>query len=232
MSGEATHPYYQARKAQIVAEFMQSLDLIADHFARRLPEHPLKDLRPTVRDAMEEVFPIIPYVGGETGRMTTFFEQNVGIIALGRVLRRLGVASETISELLRKTFMARLSSLPQEERLALGRQWLSKENQAYLRGTAVESEGRVNPGDFVYHFVEAGVTDEGEAFDFGLDYSECGFCKLCKSSGDEDLLPMMCAMDFEVYGLRGIELFRSTTLASGAKQCNFRFRTKRDAGDA
>lgn len=232
MSGEATHPYYEERKALIVAEFGKSLDLVADHFARRLPQHPLSVLLPAVHEEMGRVFPIIPYVGGEEGRMTTFFEQNVGIIALGRVLRRLGVASDLISDLLRKTFMARLSSLPEAERFALGRQWLSAENQAYLRGTAVESEGRVNPGDFVYHFVEAGVTEEGEAFDFGLDYSECGFCKLCKSSGDEDLLPMMCAMDFEVYGLRGIELFRSTTLASGAKQCNFRFRAKRDSDDA
>lgn len=231
MSGNQTHPYYAARKPQIVEEFLESLQLSADAFAQQLPLHPLEDLRPEILAEMECVFPTIPYVGGDEGRMTTFFEQNVGIIALGRVLRARGVPTATISRLLRKTFMARLAGLPQGERFALGRKWLSAENQAYLRETALESEKRANPGDFVYQYVEAGETEDGEAFEFGLDYHECGFCKLCKAGGDEDLLPMMCAMDDEVYGLRGVRLFRTTTLAGGDKKCNFRFRSMSDPSD-
>jgi hypothetical protein len=231
MRSSELHPYYAARKPRIVADFLESLNLASATFAERLPEHSLEALTPLVLDEMERVFPTIPYVGGAEGRMTTFFEQNVGVIALGRVLRSLAIPIPTISQLLRTTFMSRLANLPDEERLALGRQWLSKENQAYLRTVSHESARRENPGDFVYEFVEPGLTEDGEPFDFGLDYHECGFCKLCKAGGDEDLLPMMCAMDDEVYGLRGIKLFRTTTLASGAKKCNFRFRAMDDPTD-
>ena len=34
---------------------------------------------------------------------------------------------------------------------------------------------------------------------------------------------MICAMDEESYALRGIALSRTTTLASGARCCNFRY---------
>ena len=90
------------------------------------------------------------------------------------------------------------------------------------------SDTKANPGDFVYQFVESGNVASGESFEFGLDYSECGFCKLCKANGDEELLPVMCAMDREIYAVRGVELFRSTTLASGGSRCDFRFRALAD----
>ncbi len=222
------HPYYAARKPQIVAEFLENVDLVAAEFTAQAPAVALMRIKLETVEEMENVFPTIPYVFGEIGRMTTFFEQNVGIIALGRVLRRHGLGKKAISLLLRRTFLARLSSLPKEDRFALGRQWLSEKNQAYLRVMAPESEKRGNPGDFVYAYVEGGDTEDGDRFEFGLDYHECGFCKLCKSNGDEDLLPMMCAMDDEVYGLRGVKLFRTTTLAGGDKKCNFRFRAMTD----
>ena len=221
------HPYYQARRPAIVADFQDCLQSADEDFQTLVPQHPLEQLRPLVLQELDRVLCTLPYVGGGSGRMTPFFEQAAGFFALGRVLRSLGVPMDITAALMRKTFLARLLRLSQEQRLALGHQWLAEDNQAYLRVLARSSEERANPGDFVYQFVDPGVTENGEAFDFGLDYTECGFCKLCKANGDEELLPVMCSLDQEVYALRGIELFRSTTIASGGGRCNFRFRSKR-----
>lgn len=223
MNSAEIHPYYLARKPQILAEFLESMRLAQQHFQTLLPNQTFEDLIEPVLAEMERVLPSLPYVGGAEGRMTLFFEKNAGVIALGRVLRGLGVPVGTISKILRKTFLAKLSNLPDADRFRLGREWLSKGNQAQLRMTAQQSRERENPGDFVYEYVEAGQTESGETFEFGLNYHECGFCKLCKASGDDDLLPMMCAMDEESYGLRGVRLYRTTTLAGGDSHCNFRF---------
>ncbi len=223
------HPYYRERKPEIVAEFLTSLDVASPDFEDLMPGHSLTALTPRFLDELDQVLVTLPYVGGAEGRMTPFFERNAGVIALGRVLREMGVPIDAISTLMRKTYLSKLAGLPEAERLALGREWLSKESQAYLRQTALKSGERENPGDFVYHFVEAGLTPDGEPFEFGLNYSECGFCKLCKAGGDEDLLPSICAMDEEVYALRGIRLYRTTTLAGGDSQCNFRFGPMTDA---
>ena len=100
---------------------------------------------------------------------------------------------------------------------------MSPENLEMLRKLAKKSRKRENPGDFVYTFLEAGIDEDGESFEFGLNYHECGFCKLCAKTGDSDVLPMICAMDEESYALRGIRLKRTQTLASGANYCNFRY---------
>lgn len=222
------HPYYQQRRPAIAADFEASLDLASAEFEKLLPSKPLQELKPRLFEELDRVLTTLPYVGGASGRMTPFFEQAAGFFALGRVLRSDGVPMETTATLMRASFMAKLMSLPPEQRVALGEKWLSPDNQAVLRVVAAASKDKENPGDFVYQFVEPGRTEDGESFDFGLDYSECGFCKLCKANGDEELLPVMCAMDKESYGLRGVELFRSTTLANGADRCNFRFRALKD----
>lgn len=231
MSDRGTHAYYLARRPQIAADLEESLRLVKPAFDELLPSVPLDTLRPSVMDELSRVLEFLPYAGGAEGRMTQFFEQGAGIIALGRVLRERGVPGAVMSVLMKKTFLARLAAMPREQRHALGRQWLSPENQAYLRREALGSEHRENPGDWVYSFVEAGATDKGETFDFGLDYSECGFCKMCKAGGDEDLLPHFCAMDHESYGMRGITLYRSTTIAGGDERCNFRFKALPETGE-
>mgnify|MGYP002424651859 CR=1 FL=1 len=154
--------------------------------------------------------------------MTQYFEQNAGVFALGRVLRRRRVAAKIMSPLLRHVFLAKLRSRPRDERLQMGRRFMSDASKAMLRSDAVRSQRREDPGDFAYRFVEPGSAGE-KAFEFGLDYDECGFCKMSKANGDEDILPMICAMDEESYALRGIALSRTTTLASGARCCNFRY---------
>jgi hypothetical protein len=224
MHDDGLHPYYREHKARILREFRESLRLARPHFDALLPDQPLEALEPALLEAFEQVFPTLPYVGGADGRMTPFFEQGAGVLALGRVLRARSVAVPVIATLIRKTFVARLASLPEVERRALGERFLSAENQAFLREQAKASQERADPHDFVYRFVEAGHTPEGEPFGFGIDYTECGFCKLCRRNGDEDLLPHLCALDGEYYALRGIDLKRSTTIAGGDGRCNFRFR--------
>lgn len=223
MTSNPIHPYYLERRSAIVADFLHSLALSATEFEALLPHHLLPDLQSKVLRELDEVLATLPYVGGATGRMTPFFEQSAGFFALGRVLRSLEVPMEITAALMRKSFLAKLLALSQEQRNELGRTWLSQENRQQLRGLAAASQERLNPGDFVYDFVESGVAEDGSAYEFGLNYSECGFCKMCKANGDEDLLPVMCSMDKESYALRGIQLHRSTTIAAGDSHCNFRF---------
>lgn len=221
-----THPYYAARAPQIVADFRDSLRLAAPTFARVAPELDLDALWPEIAVQLDDVIAALPWVGGDGGRMTGYFEQNAGVIALGRVLIAQGLAKPTVAHLLQRTFLARLGAMDREARAALGRAFMSPASLEQLRRLAEQSRTRENPGDFVYTFVEAGQ-ESGEEFDFGLNYQECGFCKLCGTTGDTDILPMICGMDEESYALRGVRLTRTQTLASGATHCNFRYRLMR-----
>jgi hypothetical protein len=117
-----------------------------------------------------------------------------------------------------------LVTVPEAERLASGRQFMSSENQTLLREQAIKSATKSHqkefPEDFVYDFVEPGP---GDNFEFGINYKACGFCKFAARHGDKEILPNICGLDFGAYATQGIHLERTRTLAGGANHCDFRF---------
>jgi hypothetical protein len=177
-------------------------------------------LRREVMDEFEIVLTQMPYVGGAASRMSDFFMRLMGFIAIGRVLRRHGVALPMIGDIERETYKAQLLTVPETERLASGRQFMSPENRTLLREQAAKSHAEEYPEDFVYDFVEPGP---GDNFEFGINYKACGFCKFAGRHGDQEILSHICGLDFEAYATRGIRLERTQTLAGGANHCNFRF---------
>ena len=214
------HPFYEAHRGAMEAAMHQRLDIVEAMLRDRAPPAAAGGIRREVMDEFEIVLTQMPYVGGDASRMSDFFMRLLGFMAIGRVLRRHGVAPPVIGEIERESYQAQLLAAPQAERLAAGRQFMSEENQALLRAQAQQSHAQQYPGDFVYDFVEPGPADD---FDFGIDYKACGFCKFADRHGDREILPNICGLDFVAYAARGIRLERTQTLAGGASHCNFRF---------
>lgn len=201
----------------------QRLQLVDDLLRDRLG---MSDVTPVKQAIMEEfgiVLHQMPYVGGAASRMTDFLMRLLGFMAIGRVLRRHGLPTIAIGEIGVESLKRQLLTLPEAERLDMGRQFLSDANRANILEQAALSHAQVYPGDFVYDYVEPGPND---TFEFGVNYRACGFCKFAARHGDVDLLPSICGLDFAAYEVRGIHLERTQTLAGGASHCNFRFSRK------
>ena len=214
------HPFYQAHRGAMEAAMRQRLDLAEATLREGAPMCNIDRIRQEVMDEFEIVLTQMPYVGGAASRMSDFFMRLIGFMAIGRVLQRHGVSLPVIGEIERETYKAQLLTVPDAERLASGRQFMSSENQALLREQAAKSHAEEYPEDFVYDFVEPGPDDR---FEFGINYKACGFCKFAARHGDKEILPHICGLDFEAYATRGIHLERTQTLAGGASHCNFRF---------
>jgi hypothetical protein len=214
------HPFYEAHRGAMEAAMRQRLDLAEPMLRERARLSDLDKIRSEVMDEFQIVLPQMPYVGGAASRMSDFFMRLLGFMAIGRVLRRHGVPLPVIGDIERESYKAQLLTVPEAERLASGRQFMSAENRAVLREQAAKSVAEEYKDDFVYDFVEPGP---GDNFEFGIDYKACGFCKFAARHGDQDILPAICGLDFEAYATRGIRLERTQTLAGGASHCNFRF---------
>ncbi|SFH69144.1 L-2-amino-thiazoline-4-carboxylic acid hydrolase [Bradyrhizobium sp. cf659] len=221
---EIPHPFYEAHRGAMEAAMRQRLDLAEAMLRERAHLSDIDGIRQEVMDEFEIVLTQMPYVGGAASRMSDFFMRLMGFMAISRVLRRRGVLLPVIGEIERETYKAQLLTVPEAERLASGRQFMSPENQALLREQAAQSitssHQNAFPEDFVYDFVEPGP---GDTFEFGINYKACGFCKFAARHGDKDILPNICGLDFDAYATRGIRLDRTQTLAGGASHCNFRF---------
>ena len=217
---EIIHPFYEAHRAAMKTVMYQRLELAEAMLRERAQLSDIDRVTQEVMDEFEIVLTQMPYVGGAASRMSDFFMRLLGFMAISRVLRRHGVALPIIGEIERETFRAQLLTVPENERLASGRQFMSVENQTLLREQATKSLTNEYEEDFVYDFVEPGP---GDSFEFGINYKACGFCKFAARHGDKEILPHICGLDFDAYATRGIRLERTQTLAGGASHCNFRF---------
>ena len=202
----------------------QRLDLAEAMLCERAHLSDIDGIRQEVMDEFEIVLTQMPYVGGAASRMSDFFMRLMGFMAISRVLRRHGVSLSVIGEIERETYKAQLLTVPEAERLAAWRRFISQENHALLREQAIiillKEFQEAFVEDFVYDFVEPGP---GDNFEFGINYKACGFCKFAARHGDKEILPNICGLDFDAYATRGIHLERTQTLAGGANHCNFRF---------
>jgi hypothetical protein len=221
---ESVHPFYESNRSAMEASMRHRLDL-AETILRECAH--LSDIEGIKHEVMAEfdvVLTQLPYVGGSENRMSNFFMRLIGFLAISRVLRRHGVPLAMISDIARETLKSQGLAVPEAERLAAGRQFLSSENQALLSKQAVmsmtEGHRKAFPDDFAYEFVEP---SPGDNFEFGINYTACGFCKFAARHGDKEILPSICGLDFDDYATRGIHLERTQTLAGGASHCNFRF---------
>ena len=221
---EIIHPFYETHRGAMEAAMHHRLDLAGAMLRERAHLSDIDGIRQEVMDEFEIVLSQMPYVGGTASRMSDVFMRLTGFMAISRVLRRHGVPPAVIGDIERETYKAQLLTVPEAERLASGRQYMSPENQALLREQAARSATKSHqdafPEDFVYDFVEPGPQD---SFEFGINYKACGFCKFAARHGDKDILPNICGLDFDAYATRGIHLERTQTLAGGASHCNFRF---------
>jgi hypothetical protein len=214
------HPFYETHRGAMEAAMRQRLDLAETMLRERAQLADLNGVRQEVMDEFEIVLTQLPYVGGGSNRMSDFFMRLIGFMAIGRVLRRHRVPLPVIGDIERESYKAQLLTVPEAERLASGRQFMSPENRTLLREQAAKSHAAEYQEDFVYEFIEPGPRD---SFEFGINYKACGFCKFAARHGDQDILPHICGLDFEAYATRGIRLERTQTLAGGASHCNFRF---------
>lgn len=221
---DITHPFYEAQRGALEAAMRQRLDLAEVMLRERAGLSDIDRIRQEVMDEFAIVLARMPYVGGAANRMTGFFMRLLGFMAIGRVLRRRGVPVSTIGEITRDIHEAEWLARPEAERLAAGRAFMSPDNQARLRAQASASASQGHrqqfPDDFVYDVV---APAPGDRFEFGIDYTACGFCKFAARHGDQDILPTICGLDFVAYAAQGIRLERTQTLAGGARHCNFRF---------
>jgi len=81
-----------------------------------------------------------------------------------------------------------------------------------------------NPDGFIAHI----ITDKKETLGlgYGVDILECGICKLFNKHNYQKYSSILCEVDALTSDLAGLKLVRNSTIALGAKKCDFRWERK------
>jgi hypothetical protein len=124
-----------------------------------------------------------------------------------------------MGQLLYEIAEAYTESLPGFAKWLARRLILSASVKRRWRAALIESQRRAHPGNWVGEFVEG----DGESFDYGFNFTECGWLKLVEREGGAEIAPYICLSDYAKMRGVGIGFLRTQTLAAGAKLCDFRF---------
>jgi len=208
--------YYTSRKAEILATFDEHAHnwkaAMVSRYGERLADALLKE----AREQTELLIPEIPYIGGDGNPMTRHLIRSTPSLALYKAMKARGLTARETGKIIYDAVVAVIGQLPFSPSGPPSPEFVRKRKEE-----AARSQERRYSGDWVWEFVEG----NGDEFDYGYDFLECGVQKYYQAQGAGELLPYFCFLDFVTARASGQVLMRSMTLAEGGEKCDFRFRS-------
>ncbi|HWR03068.1 MAG TPA: L-2-amino-thiazoline-4-carboxylic acid hydrolase [Humidesulfovibrio sp.] len=208
-----------ARTAGLSAEFAGVSQGAEAWLAPRLGAARAQRIAADSRTRFAALLPSIPDIG-PANRNQESLMQAVWLTAITQAMRALGLPEKDAGRLMYDLCEEEMRNQPQERLRARGQALFSQEGRAELAAWAEDTRKRRHPGDWV----AKAVFGDGDAFDLGYDYSECGAVKFFQAHGVGAVAPYFCLNDFVLSRAEGTGLTRRHTIAQGDSLCDFRYK--------
>jgi hypothetical protein len=215
--------YYVAQTEQLLKDFDDNLPYLHRVLEKDYTEAEIQEINRESRQHYANLIPQLPYIGGEANGLTYNLIQSTWCLAFYQALKARGRTVNDVGRILYKMIeamgnayppgMSRLAGMVETSSLALDN----------LKVEAEISQQRRYAGDWVFTAVEG----NGDDFDLGVDYTECGVCKFFQAQHASELTPYMCLLDFPMSVTSDCGLVRTMTLANGDAKCDFRYKLGR-----
>lgn len=164
----------------------------------------------------------IPYIG-EHHVWQSNLNMSVMSLALYKVLLKNNFLIDEAAQVTDDIFQVYLRSFPRPLRMAYLWYFFSALHKNGLRESALRSQQRRYPGDWVFTYVEG----DGKTFDIGVDISECAILKFYQAHQAEGFIPYLCHFDDTMGRLLGLGFKITGTLAGGSNLCDCRWKYNR-----
>ncbi|MGF7119220.1 L-2-amino-thiazoline-4-carboxylic acid hydrolase [Methanobacterium oryzae] len=215
--------YYIQHKLKLLKDFNRVMKKSKNSLFPYFGEEKTENIILESQEEFEALITILPHIGGKKNYNTDYLIKSAWFLAVFNVLKRHGKSKEEIGEISHLMTEAYLDSYPQFLLRIRGRLEFTWYNKYRLKKQAQKSQKRKYPEDWVFTFVEG----NGNDFDFGLDYAECGICKFFQKQKAEEFIPLVCQADFHISKRYGTGLMRTKTIVEGYQYCNSRFKKDR-----
>jgi len=213
--------YYLNMKRELLKDFDKiSKGIGGKVLEQRFDESTTPQLIMSARNEYESLIPQLPYIGGKSNILYSGLIGSAWMLAIIRSLEKKGLSVHDIGEIIYNLYEAWFESMPRIKKWFAGKMYSSIFMRRIGRKQAQKSQLRTYPDDWVFEYVEG----DGETFDYGFDYTECGICKLYKEQDAEKYLPFICLGDYPMYRSFGVGMKRTQTIGNGAESCDFRFK--------
>jgi len=211
--------YYSARKEKLLKDFDSTVVLIKALLVARYGQEFTSTLQREVRQEYEKLIPEIPYIKGSRARLlNSFLLITAQELAAYKAMKKHGKPPGEAWELCHEALRFRMAEIPRWKRWLLRRFMFSRLVRKIVARRARQQQ-KVQFGDFEIEY----IMGEGDEFDFGVNYLQCGNYNFVKRNGGEAFAPYVCMSDIVLSEAMGWGLIRTQTLADGCPHCDFRF---------
>jgi hypothetical protein len=214
--------YWEANKKKLMEDFDSIITPARSFIGEKLSPEETGEVAKEAKANYESLLPQVPFIGGDDNQLTEVLYMSAAGLALYQAMQAHGQDVDETGRVMYRV-MEKLFTFNDPMISAHLRNPTGKEEQDSYRIIEKWTAKSPYPGDWKMTFVDG----DGESFDFGVDYTECGVVKFYKAHGAFDLAKYMCLGDFPISQSTGTGLVRTTTLGSGGSKCDFRFKAGR-----
>ncbi|MFX0023531.1 MAG: L-2-amino-thiazoline-4-carboxylic acid hydrolase [Candidatus Hermodarchaeota archaeon] len=211
--------YYIRNKNKIMKQFNKFIKVAKKVV---LPSNSALDIHSIgeqARNELESILSRLPYVGGDDSPFTPLMIQSAETIALFKATKKLTLSEREIGKIIYDIAESYAKSIPSIKKWFFRKAIFSVKMKNYWKEWLNESQKNKYPENWVGEYVE-GLNEE---FDWGFNFTECGWLKLIKKEDAEVIAPYACLCDYARMRELGVGFKRTKTLAAGARICDFRF---------
>lgn len=220
MTADTGASYYVNMKPRMMKDFDKMLKFTRQVLGKHFDKPQIDELLNESRREYAALIPQLPYIGGKKNSSTRNLVGGAWSLAIIRALEKEGLTTRAIGKVVYESMELFFKSRPRLVRWLMGKFMRSKYFVKKTKKKLTDATFRHYPGGWVAEFVEG----DGENFDLGVDYVECGICTLYKEQGAEKYIPYLCLGDYSMFRSLGIGFMRTQTIGNGDPICDFRFK--------
>ncbi len=173
-----------------------------------------------MRDSFESIIPDIPYIGRRNYHLQ-YLVPNAEDIAEYLVADKYGMTAASFGKLRWEHTYEEIMTMPEDLRSNIGRSTFGLLSLLKMRWVAYRSQNSPHEDDSVCYFLPA----DGDAYDWGMDYTQCCTNILAQQYDAADLMTnLICNYDYIPGEAFNIGYFRTQTVAEGADTCDLRWK--------
>ncbi|NVM38177.1 MAG: L-2-amino-thiazoline-4-carboxylic acid hydrolase [Candidatus Lokiarchaeota archaeon] len=211
--------YYVKNKKKIIKQFNSLVKVTKQIISPNYNTVVVEDITKQAYNELENLLSRLPYVGGDKSPFTSLMIQSAETIAFYKAYKSLGLSEREMGKLIYETAEIYSHSISSLKKWLYRKAIFSEKMKNYWRNWLIKSKKHLFFENWVGDFVES----DSKSFNYGINFTECGWLKLVDKESAGDVAPYACLCDYARMRALGIGFKRTKTIAAGADMCDFRF---------
>jgi len=216
---EGNKGYYLKNKKKIIKRFNSLAKVAKEIISTNYERSQVEGITKQAYSEFEELLSRLPYVGGDKSPFTSLMIQSAMTAVFYKACKSLQLSPYEAGKFIYDIAECDAQSISSFKKFIYRKAIFSKKMKNEWRCWLKESQ----KGKYLENWEGNFIEGDGETFDYGFNFTECGWIKLVEKEGIKDSAPYACLCDYVRMRAIGIGFKRTETIAAGAEICDFRF---------